>query len=628
MTDSIPAIPATPLLDLTRSLRAGQLDRRTFLTRATALGMAPALATMILHQPAILAASQTPEATPGADATPIVLDPGVQAGQQRGEGGDLRILQWQAPTTLSSHAATGKKDKMAAALVSEPLMSYAPDGSLIPRLVTQVPSVENGLLAADLTQVTYTLVPGITWSDGEPLTAADIVFTWQWLVDPENPTAAVGQYEMIDRIEALDDLTARITYSAPQPGWYIPFSGTNWGAVYPKHILDGGGAAAHDAFSLKPVGTGPFVVESFTPGDQVIYTANPHYREAGKPFFAKVILKGGGDAPSAARAVVQTGEYDFAPALQLEPDLLQELAANGNRGSIVIRPGSSLERLLLNFCDPHTETDGERAKIGTPHPFFTDLRVRQAFSLAIDKGTLVERLYLPGEEAASNFLVGVPEFASPNNHWRYDPDEANRLLDDAGWTRSGDGPRAKDGVQLAVTYATSVNAVRQKTQQVIKANWEQVGIKTELLEVDPGIFFDGSPGNEQSMRHFYNDVQMWADGPDTPFPLNFFFVWYAGKENANVAQKANGWLGVNQQRYVNPDFDALYDEAGTQTDPERLVELFVRMNDIVVQDVAGVPLVQRSSAVYAITESLNGDAVIPSSFEVPYWNISNWMKHA
>ncbi|MGC4105092.1 MAG: peptide ABC transporter substrate-binding protein [Thermomicrobiales bacterium] len=615
-------VPHSSLLALTHAFRTGHLDRRTFLRRATALGMSPLVALMTINLP-----SATSAQTPDAEWTPAVaLDPGVRADQERGEGGDLRILQWQAPTTLSSHAATGKKDKMAAALVSEPLMSYAPDGTLLPRLITQVPSVENGLLSADLTQVTYSLLPGVTWSDGEPLTAEDVVFTWQWLVDPENPTAAVQQYAMIDGIEVVDELTARITYNAPQPGWFVPFTGTNWGVVYPKHILNGGGQAANDAFSLKPIGTGPFVVESFTPGDQAIYTANPTYREPGKPFFSKVILKGGGDAPSAARAVVQTGEYDFAPALQLEPEILSELNANGSRGEIVVRPGSSLERLLFNFCDPHTEVDGERAKLGTPHPFFTDLRVRQAFSLAIDKATLVDRLYLPGEEAASDFLVGVPEFASTANQWRYDPEEANRLLDEAGWMRGDDGFRIKDGVKLAVTYAAAVNNVRQKTQQVIKANWEKVGIRTELMEVDPGIFFDGSPGNDQGMTHFYTDVQMWADGPDTPYPLNFFFVWYAGPDNANVAQKANNWTGVNQMRYVNPDFDALYDEAATQTDPARLAELFIAMNDLAVQDVAGVPLVQRSSAVYAITESLNDDAVFPSSFEMPFWNIANWTK--
>ncbi|MGI8484314.1 MAG: peptide ABC transporter substrate-binding protein [Thermomicrobiales bacterium] len=531
----------------------------------------------------------------------------------------------EAPTTLSLHAATGKKDKIAAALVSEPLMSYDPDGALLPRLITTVPSIENGQLSADLTRVTYRLLPDVTWSDGKPFTADDVIFTWKWLIDPANPTAAVGQYEMIAGITAEDDLTVTITYNAPQPGWYIPFTGSNWGAIYPKHLPDGGGQAANDAFALKPIGTGPFVVDSFAVGDQVIYVANERYRDTTKPFFSRVVLKGGGDAASAAHAVLQTGEYEFAPALQLEPEVLTQVESTGEKGKVVILPGSDMERLVINFADPHKEVAGERAHPGTPHPFFTDHRVRQAFSLAIDKQTLADKLYLKGELPASNFLVGVPEFESPHNQWVYDPDEANRLLDEAGWMRDGK-VRKKDGIELAVTYATSVNAVRQKTQQVIKANWEQIGVKTELIEIDPAIYFDGSPGNEQSMRHFYNDVQMWSDGLDIPFPLNFMLSWYAGPHNENVAQKANDWFGVNQQRYVNPEFDALFDEAGTETDPRRLVEIFVRMNDIAVQDVAGIPLIQRSSAVFALANTLDPAAIIPSSFELPYWNIANWTR--
>ena len=606
---------------LVRDLRAGRLDRRSFLLRATSLGMALPVALMAINT-GTSAFAQTPFATPT-----LVLDAGIRADQVRGEGGELRILQWQAPTMLSMHAATGKKDKMAASLVSEPLMSYAPDGTLLPRLVTQVPTIANGQLAADLTRVTYTLLPDVTWSDGEPFTAADVIFTWQWLVNPENPTAAVGQYEMIADITAEDDLTLTITYTAPQPGWYVPFTGSSWGAIYPKHVLEGGGQAANDAFALQPIGTGPFVVESFTPNDQVVYVANERYREPTKPYFGRVVMKGGGDAVSATRAVLQTGEYDFAPALQLEPDILAEIEATGDRGTVVIREGSNMERIVINFSDPHTEIDGERSRLDTPHPFFTDLRVRQALSLAIDKQTLQDRLYLPGEKAASNFLEGVPPYTSPNNQWRYDPDEANRLLDAAGWTRDdATGFRAKDGVELTVTYATSVNSVRQKTQQVVKANWEAIGVRTELIELDPAVFLDGSPGNTQSLRHFYYDVEMWADGLDITYPLNFFFVWYAGPDNENIAQKANNWLGVNQARYVNPEFDSLYEEAKTQTDPERLVELFVTMNDIVVQDVAGIPLIQRSSAVYAIATSLDDANVLPSSFEQPYWNIANWIR--
>ena len=105
-------------------------------------------------------------------------------GRTRGEGGELRLIQWQAPSMLSPHVSTGEKDYLAGQLVVEPLMHYLPDGSLIPNLVTEVPSVENGMLAEDLTSVTYTLLDGVTWSDGEPLTAEDVVFTWEWIVNP------------------------------------------------------------------------------------------------------------------------------------------------------------------------------------------------------------------------------------------------------------------------------------------------------------------------------------------------------------------------------------------------------------------------------------------------------------
>ena len=561
-----------------------------------------------------------PAARAGQPATPTtVLDSGTQ-GQTRGAGGELRLLQWQAPTSLSLHTASGTKDHLAASIVSEPLMSYLPDGSLLPRLVTEVPSVENGLLASTFDEVTYHLLPDVTWSDGEPFTAADVVFTYDWLMDPGNAATSVGQYTAIREIAAVDAHTVRIRFAQPRAGWYVPFTGTNWGVVYPKHILDGGGQDALGAFSQRPVGTGPYVVDEFAPGDHVIYVPNERYREPAKPFFARVYLKGGGDAVSAARAVLQTGDFDLAWNLQVEPRILDELAGAG-KGRVVVAPGANLERLQLNFSDPHTEVDGQRAHLGTPHPFFTDRRVRQAFALSIDKQLIADELFLAGEAPAANFLVGIPAFDSPNTTWAYDPKRANQLLDEAGWGW-GDGHRIKDGVQLKVTYAAPVNQVRQKTQAIIKAAWEDIGVRVELAQVDPGIFFDGSAGNDQNMSHFYYDVEMWSSGSDIPYPLTYMQGWYSGDDN--VPQASNGWTGLNQQRYVNPEYDALWEDAAAETDPDRLAELFIAMNDLVVEDLAGIPLIQRAAQVYGIANRLNGQNIVPSSFEQLYWNIANW----
>jgi len=583
------------------------IDRRTLVRCALLAGGA-------------LAASGVPVVRAGQPATPeVVLDAGT-AGQERGSGGELRLLQWQAPTSLSLHTASGTKDHLAATLDSEPLMSYLPDGSLWPRLVREVPSVENGLLAPALDEVTYRLLPNVIWSDGEPFTADDVVFTHAWLTDPANAATSAGQYTAIDEITALDAHTIRIRFSGPQPGWYIPFTGTSWGVVYPKHVLEGGGKAAIDAFSQRPIGTGPYVVEEFAPGDRVIYAANERYREPGKPFFSRVYLKGGGDAVNAARAVLQTGDFDLAWSLQVEPRVLGELE-RGGKGQVVVVPGANLERLQLNFADPHTEVDGQRAHLGTPHPFLADKRVRQAFALAIDRQLIADELFLPGEEPASNFLVGIPAYESPNTRWTYDPARAHELLDEAGWGWGG-GYRIKDGVQLAVTFAAPTNQVRQKTQAIIKQNWEEIGVRVELLQVDPGIFFDTSPGNPQSMSHFFYDVEMWSSGPDIPYPLTYMSGWYSGDDN--IPQRENDWTGLNQQRYVNPEFDALWEEAATETDPDRLVELFIAMNDLVVEDVAGIPLIQRAAQTYGISNRLNAGNIVPSSFEQLYWNIANW----
>jgi peptide/nickel transport system substrate-binding protein len=548
-----------------------------------------------------------------------VLDAGT-GGQSRGAGGEVKILQWQAPTSLSLHTASGTKDHLAASIVSEPLMTYLPDGSLLPRLVREVPSVGNGLLAPAFDEVTYHLLPDVVWSDGEPFTADDVVFTYTWLIDPANAATSAGQYGEISEITAEDPLTVRIRFARPQAGWYIPFTGTSWGVVYPKHILGGGGQDALNAFSQHPIGTGPYVVEEFLPGDHVTYVVNERYREPGKPFFSRVYLKGGGDAASAARAVLQTGDFDLAWNLQVEPQVLNGLADAGE-GKVVVAPGANLERLQLNFSDPHTEVDGQRSEVNTPHPFITDRRVRQAFALAINRQQIADELFLERESPASNFLVGIPAYASPNTRWAYDPERAHALLDEAGWGWGG-GYRTRDGIELAVTYAAPVNQVRQKTQAIIKQNWEEIGIRVELVQVDPGIFFDQSPGNDQNMSHFYYDVEMWSSGSDIPYPLTYMEGWYGGEDN--IPQAANGWTGLNQQRYVNPEYDALWEEAARETDPERLAELFIAMNDLVVEDVAGIPLIQRAAQVYGIANRLNDGNIVPNAFEQLYWNIANW----
>ena len=625
----------TAFRGLVDAFRNGEIDRRQFMTRAAALGVPAGIAFFMGNAAPIVAAggsrngyafyqseSGTPAASPQAGATGI---PTVgMEGKTRGEGGELRLIQWQAPTHLNAHRATGTKDFMAADVISEPLLRYAEDGSLLANLVTEVPSVENGQLAEDLSTATFKLVPDVLWSDGEPLTSRDVQFTWQWVTTESNSAVTFAIWDVIENIDTPDDLTVEVTFKKPSAAWFDPFTGGNNGHIYPAHVFGDDPSNANEDFLTAPIGTGPYVVESFSPNDQVTYAVNENYRFENKPFFSNVILKGGGDAASAARAVLETGEYDYAWNLQVEPDVLSQMEESGGRGTVVTVPGVSLERIHFNFSDPNTEVDGQKSEMNTPHPFLTDPAVREALNMAVNRELIASEFYGPGQPPTANVLTGLDSFESPNTSWEFDLDKAAQTLEDAGWVMDGD-TRAKDGVELSLTYATSVNQVRQKNQQVVKADWESIGIKVQLEQIDAGIYFDSAAGNDQNIGHMYWDINMYTNNATSSVPIAYMQDWYAGTDGSNVAQKANNWQGTNRQRWVNADYDSTYEQLLTATDLEQAFELLIQLNDIIIGDRAVVPEVNRAVDVYAISSRLRNDNVaLGVGFEYNYWNIANW----
>ncbi|MDQ3654172.1 MAG: ABC transporter substrate-binding protein, partial [Chloroflexota bacterium] len=387
-------------------LRSGEISRRQFIERAAAAGLGAAGAVFLANSAAIAAAGGskngfavyqgqdgTPAASPVASpeggtptATPAAARPAFGTeGQTRGAGGELRIIQHQAPTTANAHVSVGTKDYLAGSIVQEPLMYYMPDGTIIPNLVTEVPAVENGLLAEDLSTVTFKLLEGVLWSDGQPFTSRDIQFTWQWITNPDNNSVTITTWQAVSNVETPDPLTAVVTYANPSATWFEPFTGGVNGPIMPAHAFGDDPAAQNPDFITRPIGTGPFVITNFSPNDIVQYEMNQNYREPNKPFFSSVYIKGGGDAPSAARAVLQTGEYAYAWNLQVEPAILESMVSEGGPGVLVSEVGTSVERIHVNFSDPNTEVNGQRSEMNTPHPFLTDLAVRQAMNLAVPR---------------------------------------------------------------------------------------------------------------------------------------------------------------------------------------------------------------------------------------------------
>lgn len=609
--------------ELVEQLRTGAIDRRAFIRRATALGLAPGLATVVAYRVSAQDATPVGEAAEedifASNGSP--RDTGTE-NQTRGEGGELRIIQYQAPTNLSPHASTGYKDFDAAQLVVEPLLGYLSDAQLYGVLVDEVPSLENGLLAEDGLSVTFRLKEGLLWSDGEPVTAEDIKFTVEWVLNPDNASTSRSKYEPIAGVEVQDELTAVVTFSEPNPFWFEPFTGYTLGTLYPKHVFEAGGTGAADAFVLKPIGTGPFKVVSFTPNDEIQYEVNENYREANKPFFSSVYLKGGGDGAASARAVLQTGEFDFAWPPGLEPDVMASMMTAEALGVEVPAPPVNVERMAINHSDPNTEVDGQVSEMNTPHPALSDPAVRRAMNLAINRQLIADEFYGSGSTAGVNVVNGDPSVYSPNTSWSFDSAAAAQALDDAGWVMDGD-IRAKDGVKLDFVFASAISSRRQKAQAVIKQNLEDIGMRIQLETVDSGIFFDNSVGNDQSFSKFPWDLMLYVMPQGSTRPLSYMMQWYAGPNGENVAQESNSWTGSNLCRWRNDEYDALWQATATETDPTALIEKFIALNDLVVNDDVLVPVVLVGGGSLA-SNKLRLENLIAGGFSGAYVNIANW----
>jgi peptide/nickel transport system substrate-binding protein len=339
-----------------------------------------------------------------------------------------------------------------------------------------------------------------------------------------------------------------------------------------------------------------------------------------RPFFDTVELKGGGDATSAARAVIQNGEFDFASIGQIDKDVMERLAQQGRKGMFRFTAGGFVENIQLNRTDPWTEVDGERSSVQVPHPFFTDHQVRQAFALAVDRRTIAEQLYGAAGQPTSNVLNAPRQFASPNTRWEFDLEKAAQLLEQAGWTRGRDGMRVKDGRRMQVLFQSSANPVRQKTQAIVKKALERIGIEVELKAVPANVFFASDPGNLDTFSHFYADMQLVSNslGFDPQGPMRFFVSW-------EIAQKANNWAGRNVVRWANAEYDRLWKQAETELDPIKRATLFIRMNDLLIEDVVVIPVVWRQE-VSAVSHTLRGMALSP--WDSILWDLAFWYREA
>ncbi len=330
-------------------------------------------------------------------------------------------------------------------------------------------------------------------------------------------------------------------------------------------------------------------------------------------------MKGGGDAVSAARAVMQTGEYDYAWNMQVEDEILKRFE-QGGRGRADIVTTGSVEHIQCNQTDPWTEVDGERSSIKTKHPFLTDPAVRQALSVLVDRASVQEQIYGRTALTTANFLNAPAPFVSKNNRWEFNVDKANQLLEAAGWKKGADGIRAKDGKKLKMVYQTSINAPRQKTQQIVKQACAKAGIEIEIKSVTASVYFSSDPANLDTYPHFATDLQMYTVTETMPDPQDFmlqFTPW-------EIASKENKWQGRNITRWQSEEYGKLHKAAEAEVDPVKRAALFIQMNDMVIKNVVVIPVAWRPR-VSAVSNKLK---LAQSGWDSDFWQLPFWYKEA
>lgn len=591
----------TEIRGMIADVKEGSLSRRSFIKRMAAVGIAAPIASQILAWNDVAMANAT-----------LAYKP-----TKAGGAGPLKILLWQAPTLLNPHFASGTKDQIASRIFYEPLAGWDKEGNLIPCLAAEVPTKANGGLSADGTTVTWKLKPGVKWHDGKPFTADDVVFTWEYAKDPATAAYTTGSYKDI-KVEKVDDLTVKVIFQQPTPFWADPFVATV-GQILPKHrFADYVGAKSREApDNLKPVGTGPYKFTDFKPGDILTGERFTDYHIKNQPAFDSIEVKGGGDAVSAARAVLQTGEYDYAWNLQVEEEVLKRMETGG-RGKTSAVASGDIEFIILNTTDPNTEVDGERSSIKTKHPTLSDPAVRQAINLLIDRDSIQKFIYGRGGTATASFVNEPKQFKSTKLKYEFNIEKANKILDDAGWKKGSDGVREKDGKKLKYVYQTSINAPRQKTQAIIKQACQKAGIDLELKSVTASVFFSSDVGNPDTYTKLYCDMEMYTTTQPQPDPerfLNQFVSW-------EIATKENKWLGRNVSRYSDPEADKAYKAAQGELDPAKRAALLIKVNEIFCEANVILPLLSRTR-VAAAANTLMHDH---SGWDVDSWNIAAWYR--
>jgi peptide/nickel transport system substrate-binding protein len=482
----------------------------------------------------------------------------------------------------------------------KPSWDFDENGNPVPVLVKEVPSTENGGLSADSKTITLNLRDDVKWSDGEPLTADDYVFTFDMIMSDKNVPLGRYPYDIyVDSVEAKDPTTVVINLKEPFAAWLTSLF--YW--VLPKHVLqpvfDAEGTIDNAEWNRNPtVGLGPFVLSEWETGSHLAFTANPNW--INPPKLEQVFVRIVPD-DAAQEAAIIAGDADIGTFLS--SDQIEKLEAGGKVKVVAVNSGYN-EAWFLNV-NPETT-----------HPAMLDVNVRKAVALATDRFTIVEDLLVADINPVNvTYWDTTPSYQTDTlEPYPYDPEQAKQLLDAAGWIDSnGNGIRDKDGLELKLRYITNQRELRKNVQAVVQQQWQQVGIGVELVNYSSDIFWNRfNDSGPMALGDFevgeYSSVQNAYPDPDTDV---FTCAQVVNADNPD---------GSNDQGYCNPTLDELFKQQAVSVDPEARKELFNQIQQIMYDDYVYIGM-WKDPDLWSVSSRLQG---VKFSGVYPFWNAYEW----
>lgn len=548
---------------------------------------------------ALLIASCT-SATPGGSPSP-----NASASAAPVRGGTAIVAIWQEPSTLAPLYNNQTVSTVVDYGVVEGLATTTNEGKYVPQLAKSVPDVANGgvTVTGDKMDVKWELLPDLKWSDGQPVTSADIKYTWQiWMKDPK--TNSRTGYSEIESIDTPNDLTAIVHFKSVYAPYPLVFSD----GIMPKHLLENEPDISKTDYNRKPMGTGPFKITDFKAGDSITLERNPNYRFApDKPYLDKVIFR---SVPSVQTAMAQLKAGEVNAVWNLTADQAVDLEKVSGLVMQTV-PGPTVERIELNTAENKEFTDPN-----SKNPVLGDIAVRKALLYATPKQQIIDKLFFGKlTQGTSPVSQGWAAYKEPQEG--YDPKKANDTLEAAGWKKGADGIRSKDGVRASISYTTTTgDATREKVQQVLVDEWKAIGIEVKIQNQPSSVLLSGSCTSKDPRKLGTFDLVQYASSPGID-PHTTVFTRYHSK---NIPTQAN-CSGQNYTRVKNADMDKAIEDAGATLDLEKRKASYAKALKILNEQYVIIWLYDRAD-IDGRQDALRGWQ--PNTWQRFTWNIQDW----